>query len=171
MRGRKMVVVFIVVVMMMTVAMIKMVVRASMMRTVQIRDHRYLFQLQQVDSQNLDSSDHLNIWSFDIISKKNTIIGHSSIFELIQLTISKYKVHFFIISKLSPVSSKFIGIKEAEGWSAIIQSLPKLKILSEEELKTFKYCKSSGIQLNLSKKMRRRGRNTQKLIWIFLFLC
>ena len=61
MRGRKMVVVFIVVVMMMTVAMIKMVVRASMMRTVQIRDHRYLFQLQQVDSQNLDSSDHLNI--------------------------------------------------------------------------------------------------------------
>ena len=24
-------------------------------------DHGYLFQLQQVDSQNLDSSDHLNI--------------------------------------------------------------------------------------------------------------
>ena len=62
------------------------------------------------------------------------------------------------------MSSKFIGIKEAEGWSAIIQSLPKLKILSEEELKTFKYCKSSGIQLNLSKKMPKRGRSTQKLI-------
>ena len=52
----------------------------------------------------------------------------------------------------------------------IIQSLAKLKILSEEELKSFKYCKSFGIQLNLSKKMPKRGRNTQKLICFFVIV-
>ena len=60
---RKMVVMFAMVVVIMTVAMIKMAWKDMKDGREGVDDegHCYLFQLQQVDSQNLDSSDHLNI--------------------------------------------------------------------------------------------------------------
>ena len=77
-------------------------------------------------------------------------------------------IFFIIIIVIIIIPMQIIVIKE--GRSVIIQSLAKLKILSKEELKTSKYCKSFGIQLNLSKKMPKRGRNTQKLISVFFIL-
>ena len=101
-----------------------------------------------MNPQHLDCSDHLKIF---IINNTIIIIIISNIILIVIIAI----MHIVVIK---------------EGWSVIIQSLAKLKILSEEELKSFKYCKSSGIQLNLSKKMPKRGRNTQKLICFFVIV-
>ena len=105
-----------------------------------------------MNPQHLDRSDHLNIFIINLI-----IIIVIIIIAIIIIVIVGVIIYVIVI-----ITMQIIVINE--GRSVIIQSLAKLKILSKEELKTSKYCKSFGIQLNLSKKMPKRGRNTQKLI-------